>query len=145
MEPRDGDIVVTRAATADHRSQAHRYALVEWGRFKLVSERLSDLPHAEAVIEARLCASERGRDPWDSTGATMRRIHRLPLVYRSDSNTYTISVDVTNYSEPRATLQWQSTTQLSEDQVRAAIEGTGVPRNLAQALIGRAPMPDACR
>src|SRR5687767_5682416 len=125
-EPGEGDVVVVRASNAPEGrplpERGNRFAVVEWGKFRIVSDRLGDLSHDEAVIEARLCAAERGYDAWDGSGATMLRIPRLPLVYRSTTNTYVISVDVTDYTNARAILQWKSTSHLSESEVRAAIE-----------------------
>jgi hypothetical protein len=148
FEPNDGDVVVVRASNAPVGRPLpgpDRFAVVEWGKFKIVSDRLGDLSHDQAAIEARLCAAERGRDAWDSTGPTMLRIRRLPLVYRSAPNIYSISVDVTDYTNGRAMLQWKSTSHLSEKEVRALlVEQNDVPLEIALALIGKAPMPEAC-
>jgi hypothetical protein len=148
VEPRDGDVVVVRASIApDGRPQAdraRRYALIEWGDFQLVSERLSSLSRAEAIFEARFCAAERGRDAWDSAGKSIARLPRLPLVYRGVGDTYAVSIDVTDYADARARFAWKSTSYLSESAALDVLIGNGVAPKVARALIGKAPMPDAC-
>jgi hypothetical protein len=147
VEPRDGDVVVVRASLApDGRldlDAPQRYGVIEWGAFTAVSERLSDLPKDEAVVEARLCASERGRDAWDATGKHIVRLPRLPLVYRGAPESYSVSVDVTDYSET-SQLRWKSASSLTEAEAVATMQMAGVPRELATALLGKAPMPEAC-
>jgi hypothetical protein len=147
-EPRHGDVVIVRASVAPNGrldlQAPRRYGVIEWGTFTAVSERLSSLPKDEAVIEARLCASERGRDAWDGTDTQMTRLPRLPLVYRAVADTYDVSIDVTDNAEAPARLRWQSAGRPTITDALRAIEQNGVPRHLAQALIGKAPMPEAC-
>jgi hypothetical protein len=148
IEPRDGDVVVVRASSApDGRLQTtglKRYAVIEWGVFQLVSDRMASLCKEDAVLEARHCAAERGRDAWDSTGTQMARLPRLPLVYRGVADTYAVSIDVTDYSSGQAVVAWKSTSHLSEAEALAAIAADGVPTAMAKALLGKAPMPLAC-
>ena len=148
VEPRDGDVVVVRASIApDGRPRVNRkrrYAVIQWGDFQLVSERLSSVSRAEAIFEARFCAAERGRDAWDSAGRSMTRLPRLPLVYRGLGDTYAVSLDVTNYADVHAEVAWKSTSHLSEAQALDVLIGNGVAPGVAQGLIGKAPMPDAC-
>ena len=147
IEPHDGDVVIVRASTApEGRPQPdapRRYAVIEWGLFQLVSERMASLSKDEAVLEARHCASERGRDAWDSTGRQMRRLPRLPLVYRGVAGTYAVSLDVTDYSAGQPTV-WKSTSHLTEAEALEAIAADGVPLEMGKALLGKAPMPLAC-
>jgi hypothetical protein len=148
IEPRDGDVVVVRASSApDGRLQStgpRRYAVIEWGLFQLVAERMASLSREEAVLQARHCAAERGRDAWDSTGRQMIRLPRLPLVYRGVANTYAVSVDVTDYSTGRTVSVWKSTSHLSEADAIDAVVADGVSPAMAEALLGKAPMPLAC-
>jgi len=147
-EPRDGDVVIVAASIApDGRpdpSRPKRFAVIEWGAFAVVSERLGNLPKGEAIVEARLCASERGRDSWDGTGPQMARLPRLPLVYRGVANSYAVSVDVTDSTTAPPQLRWRSAASLTEAEALRAIEQDGVPADLAKALLGKAPMPEAC-
>ena len=117
IEPRDGDVVVVRSSTApDGRpktNRTRRYAVIQWGDFQLVSERLANVSRPEAIFEARFCAAERGRDAWDSAGRHMARLARLPLVYRGVGDTYAVSVDVTDYADSRANVAWKSTSHLT--------------------------------
>jgi hypothetical protein len=148
IEPRDGDVVVVRASIApDGRPRANRprrYAVIQWGDFELVSERLSSVTKAEAIFEARFCAAERGRDAWDSAGRHMTRLPRLPLVYRGVGGTYAVSLDVTNYADAHAEVAWKSTSHLSESEALDVLIGNGVAPGVAMGLIGKAPMPEAC-
>ena len=148
VEPRDGDVVVVRASIApDGRPRVNRkrrYAVIQWGDFELVSERLSSVSRAEAIFEARFCAAERGRDAWDSAGKHMMRLARLPLVYRGVGDTYAVSLDVTDYADARAKVAWKSTSYLSESQALDVLIGNGVAPSVAKGLIGKAPMPEAC-
>jgi hypothetical protein len=147
-EPRDGDVVVVRASIApDGRplaSRQRRCAVIQWGDFQLVSERLASLPRAEAIFEARFCAAERGRNAWDSAGKHMTRLARLPLVYRGVGETYAVSIDVTDYADARANVAWKSTSHLTESQALDVLIGNGVTPGAAIGLIGKAPMPEAC-
>lgn len=148
IEPRDGDVVVVRASRApDGRLQARaprRFAVIEWGAFQLAADRMGSLAKDEAVFEARHCASERGRDAWDSTGKQLVRLPRMPLVYRGVGETFAVSVDVTDYSDARVPVQWKSSSHLSQDDAIGVIVGNGIPATIAKALIGKAPMPPAC-
>lgn len=148
IEPRDGDAVVVRASIApDGRPRAdrkRRYAVIQWGDFQLVSERLSSVTKAEAIFGARFCAAERGRDAWDSAGRYMTRLPRLPLVYRGVGDTYAVSLDVTDYADAHAEVAWKSTSHLSEAQALDVLIGNGVAPDAARGLIGKAPMPEAC-
>jgi hypothetical protein len=72
------------------------------------------------------------------------RLPRLPLVYRGAGATYAVSLDVTDYSSTQAAVRWQSTSHLSEAEALRAILANGVSFAMAQALIGKAPMPPAC-
>jgi hypothetical protein len=148
VEPRDGDVVVVRASIApDGRPQARakrRYAVIQWGDFQLVSDRLARLSRADAIFEARFCASERGRDAWDSAGTVMTRLPRLPLVYRGVGDTFAVSLDVTDYADAGAACAWKSTSHLSEAQALDVLVADGVSAAVAMGLIGKAPMPDAC-
>jgi len=148
IEPRDGDVVVVRASSSPD-GQAptpgpRRYAVIEWGAFQLVSDGMASLPKEEAVLEARHCASERGRDAWDSTGKRMIRLPRLPLVYRGVAGTYAVSIDVTEYGGGHSALAWKSTSHLSETEALELIVADGVSSTVAKALLGKAPMPLAC-
>jgi hypothetical protein len=149
IEPGDGDVVVVGASHApDGRLQPprqdKRYALIMWGDFALVSDRLASLSRDEAMFEARHCAAERGRTAWDSTGQQMVKLPRLPLVYRGVGDTYVVSVDVTDYTDPQASLLWRSASYLGEHEAIGLLVGDGIPRTVASALIGKAPMPLAC-
>lgn len=148
IEPRDGDVVVVRASIApDGRPQANRtrrYAVIQWGDFQLVSERLSSVSKDEAIFEARFCAAERSRDAWNSAGRYMTRLPRLPLVYRGVGDTYAVSLDVTDYAEAHTEVAWKSTSHLSESQALDVLIGNGVAPGVAKGLIGKAPMPEAC-
>jgi hypothetical protein len=146
--PQDGDVVVVRASSAVDAgvrpTGGDRFAVVEWGTFALAGPSLTDLGHDEARLEARLCASHRGRNAWDTIPARTERIPRLPLVYRGPGGTYSISVDVTDYADARAAIRWKSTSHLSEAEVRRMLAAEGIPPSLADSLIGKAPMPEAC-
>lgn len=148
IEPRDGDAVVVRASIApEGRPQTNRkrrYAVIQWGDFQLVSDRLSSLSRAEASFEARFCAAERGRDAWDSAGKYMTRLPRLPLIYRGVGDTYVISLDVTDYSDAHAKVAWKSASHLSELEAVDVLVGNGIAPTVAKGLIGKAPLPEAC-
>ncbi|MEO5824086.1 MAG: hypothetical protein ABIT71_26565 [Vicinamibacteraceae bacterium] len=148
IEPRDGDVVVVRASRAPdgtlRPAGEAQYAVITWGLFELVSDRLGSLPQDEAIVEARHCAAERAHDAWDSTGKRMVRLPRLPLVYRGVAGTYAVSVDVTDYSSPRSEVAWKSASYLSEADALNTIVADGVSLPIAKALLGKAPMPMAC-
>lgn len=149
VEPQVGDVVVVRASIApDGRrpeiDRPRRYAVIEWGLFQVVSERLSNLTKEGAVFEARHCAAERARDAWDSTGRQMVRLPRFPLVYRGVGDTYAVSLDVTDYSVARANVLWQSSSYLGSAEAARLIMANGVPPDIAAALLGKAVMPPAC-
>ena len=146
IDPRDGDLVVVRAASATDGQLSvgpKRYAVIEWGFFQLVATRMGSLSKDEAVLAARHCAAERGRDAWDSTGQQMTRLPRLPLIYRGVANTYAVSVDVTDYTKGQPTV-WKSMSHLSEAEALDVIGANGVSLAMAKALLGMAPMPLAC-
>lgn len=46
IEPRDGDVVVVRASRIPNAdlppTSARRYAVIEWGKFELVSDRIGE-------------------------------------------------------------------------------------------------------
>jgi hypothetical protein len=148
IEPADRDVVVVRASRAPDgkrpQTQAVNYAVIEWGVFELVSGRLASLPKDDALFEARHCAAERGKDAWDSTGAQMVRLPRLPLVYRGVADTFAVSVDVTDYAIPRSVTTWKSSSHLSGAEALRVLVANGVPSAMAQGLLGKAPMPAAC-
>jgi len=104
---------------------------------------MGSLSKDEAVLAARHCASERGRDAWDSTGQPMTRLPRLPLIYRGVANTYAVSVDVTDYTNGQPTV-WKSMSHLSEAEALDVIGANGVSLAMAKALLGKALMPLAC-
>jgi hypothetical protein len=147
-EPGHGDVVVVRASTAPEgrpeSTPTRRYAVVQWGDFRLLSERFASLPKPEALFEARHCASERGRDAWDGAGEHLVRLPRLPLVYRQMAESFTVSVDATDYSRGGRTVAWKSTSNLSEAQALDELLGNGLPIDAAKGLLGKAPMPEAC-
>ncbi len=148
IEPADGDVVVVRASIAPGgkplTTEVRSYAVIEWGAFELVADRLASLPKADALLEARHCAAERGRDAWDSTGKQMVRLPRLPLVYRGVADTFAVSLDVTEYATPQTATTWKSLSHLSEAEALQAIVADGVTLPVAKALLGKAPMPLAC-
>jgi hypothetical protein len=148
VEPRDGDVVVVRASRVPNAElppiHDRRYAVIEWGAFELVADRMASLPKEEAMLEARHCAAERGHDAWDSTGQQVVRLPRLPLVYRGVADTYAVSIDVTDYGSAKAVTAWKSTAHLSETEALHTIVADGVSPPMAKALIGKAPMPLAC-
>ncbi len=147
IEPHDGDVVVVRAArpvTEQPGTGERCYAVIEWGAFELVSERLTSLPKDDAVLEARHCASSRGRDAWDSTGKQMVRLPRLPLVYRGAADTYAVSIDVTDYAGEKPTLAWKSASHLTESEALSLVVANDVSLTIAKALLGKAQMPLAC-
>jgi hypothetical protein len=65
-------------------------------------------------------------------------------VYRIAAETYSISLDVTDSTAAGAIVRWQSHSHLSEGDVLRELARDGVPASLATALIGKAPMPEAC-
>ena len=148
IEPATGDVVVVRASTSPdgRRPQPDiaSYAVIEWGVFELVSERMASLPKADAILEARHCAAERGKHAWDSTGQQMVRLPRLPLVYRGPADTFAVSIDVTDYATSASVTAWRSLSHLTEPEALDAIAADGVSLPLAKALLGKAPMPTAC-
>jgi hypothetical protein len=148
LEPADGDVVVVRASRAPdgqlRLTGPKRYGVIEWGVFELVSEAMASLSKEDAVLEARHCAADRGRQAWDSTGSQMVRLPRLPLVYQAGADTYAVSLDVTDYSRAQATIAWKSATYLNEADAVSLIVKDGVSLTMAKALVGKAPMPPAC-
>jgi hypothetical protein len=148
IEPRDGDVVVVGASISPDGQPPtpgpKRYAVIEWGLFQVVAERMGSLPKQEAIVEARHCASERGRDAWDSTGTQITKLPRLPLVYRGVGATYAVSLDVTDYRGGETGVAWKSLSYLSEAAALEAITGDGISMPLAKALLGKAAMPLAC-
>ena len=148
IEPADGDLVVVRASRAPQgvplAVDEDRYAVITWGLFELVSERMSRLPKDEAFLEARHCAAERACEAWDSTGKRTVRLPRLPLVYRGVADTYAVSVDVSDDSNPLAAVTWKSDSHLTEAEALRRIVADGLPVAMAKALLGKAPMPVAC-
>jgi hypothetical protein len=148
IEPRDGDVVVVRASRVPNAElppiSQRRYAVIEWGAFELVSDRMASLPKDEAVLEARHCAAERGGDAWDSTGPQMVRLPRFPLVYRGVGETFAVSIDVTDYASDKPVTVWKSASHLSEAEALNTIVADGVSPPMAKAMIGKAPMPLAC-
>jgi len=148
IEPHDGDVVVVRASISPDGQPPSpgpkRYAVIEWGLFQVVAERMASLSKEEAFLEARHCAADRGRDAWDSTGKRMTQLPRLPLVYRGVGDTYAVSLDVTNYGSGATGVAWKSVSYLSEAAALDAITADGISLPLAKALIGKAPMPLAC-
>ena len=148
VEPADGDVVVVRASSAPDgkrpETEVRTYAVIEWGVFELVADRLASLPKSEALLEARHCAAERGKDAWDSTGKQMVRLRRLPLVYRGVADTYAVSLDVTDYETPQTATTWKSLSHLTEAEALQSIVSDGVTLPVAKALLGKAPMPLAC-
>jgi hypothetical protein len=147
-EPRDGDVVVVRASTApDGRPEltpTRRYAVMQWGDFRLVSDRLASLPRDEARFEARHCASESGREAWDAADEQLVRLPRLPLVYRHMVETFTVSIDATDYASGGTAVAWKSTSNLSEAQAIETLLADGLSLDAAKGLLGKAPMPEAC-
>jgi hypothetical protein len=149
IEPLDGDVVVVRASTAPDGQRPgtnvpRRYAVIEWGVFQLVAERLGDLSKEEAILEARHCAADRGRQAWDSTAKEMIRLPRFPLVYRGPGDTFAVSLDVTDYRQARANVQWKSSSYLGSEEATQIITENGIPQKIAAALLGKAPIPLAC-
>lgn len=149
VEAREGDlVVVARSAMAlDGRldlQAPRRYAVIEWGSFQLLSDSLSALSKDDALMSARHCADERGRQAWDGSGKEIRRLPHLPLVYRELGESYSVSLDVTDYAQTPQALQWQSVSNLSAAEALARLQKDGVSSPVAHALIGKAPMPSAC-
>jgi hypothetical protein len=147
-EPRDGDVVVVRASSFPEGEpptlSLERYAVIEWGLFKVVSDRMASLSKEDARLEARHCAAERARDAWDSTGSELAKLPRLPLVYRGVGDTYAISIDVTDYSSGQTVTAWKSMSHLIDTAALEALAADGVPLPIAKAMLGKAPMPLAC-
>ena len=148
IEPADGDVVVVRASHApDGQPRAavdERYAVITWGAFELVSDRMASLSKREALLEARHCASERARSAWNAAGAHMVRLPRLPLVYRDGPQSFTVSVDATDYARGESTVSWKNAAHLSEAQALDVLVADGLSMDVAKALTGKAPMPEAC-
>jgi hypothetical protein len=148
IEPTDGDVVGVRGSSAPDgqrpQTEVKTYAVIEWGVFDLVADRMASLPKADALLEARHSAAERGKDAWDSTGKQMVRLPRLPLVYRGVADTFVVNLDITDYATPQTPTTWQGLSHLTEAEALQAIVEDGVTLPIAKALLGKAPMPQAC-
>jgi hypothetical protein len=140
--PVDGDLLLVRASrAADGALLPHgrsTWAVVEWGHFCLTSPALTDLPLADARIQARLAASKRARVAWDSSGPRLARLPRVPLVFATAAGTFTLSLDVPEPDDPRQTVRWRSESHLTEAQVRGRLAEEGFAEDVVALLVDAA-------
>jgi hypothetical protein len=138
----DGDLVLVRAVQAADGAPLpagrSTWAVIEWGRFCLAAPGLTDLPLAEARIQARLAAAKRGRVAWDNSGWRLTRLPRLPLVFATATGWFTLSLDASEPDDPRQTVRWRSESHLTEAQARARLAEEGLPDEAAALLIDAA-------
>ena len=145
IEPADGDVVVVRASVApDGRpvpTPRARWAVIEWGTFRLLGAEYVDLPIDWARAEARLLAARRCRTAWDSSGPRLIRLRRVPLVSSSPGPTYWLTTDITDVTDARAVTRWQSHFHLSESEALAVLAEHGFPGPLGARLLAAATGP----
>ena len=142
VEPLDGDLLLVRASRAADGAllpaDCSTWAVIEWGRFCLAAPALTDLPLAEARIQARLAATRRARVAWDSSGWRLTRLPRVPLVFTTVAGSFTLSLDASEPEDPRQTVRWRSESHLTEAQVRDRLAAEGLPDDVVALMIDAA-------